>query len=173
MRNLLGLLLGFCVLLPVMTEARTSGRAKLGGQDVAWSTVDKSIAKSAGVERPLSLILFNFPMQLATKPVSEAQWEKEAKRQGVDVSTLKVMLGTSVYVTKNGTLASCTMNAISKGLCGKARTLPLESRVEAARSILEQSGKCKWVGFDTNVHKTMATLTGAEEVTLWVAADCR
>ena len=126
-----------------------------------------------GVEAPLSLVMLSFSPMVAGSTVSEAQWAKEAARQGTDVATIKMILGPDVYVTQEGNLAACTMIAIEKGLCGKARTLTVAQRAAAAQSILDQSKRCRWVGFDEGLHARASQAAGAQEFTLWVAADCR
>jgi hypothetical protein len=158
---------------PVGAEVQRSGKARLGDMPVAWSTLKTRIARSEGVAAPLSLILFTFSPMTKGSSVSEGQWAKEAARLGIDVATTKMILGTSVYVTRDGNLASCTMGAIQKGLCGTAQRLSVAERVQAAKSILEQSGACRWSGFDEALHSRLAYQNGAADHTLWVAADCR
>jgi hypothetical protein len=154
-------------------DIQASGRATLGGAPVTWSTASAKLARSIGVEAPLSLVMFTFSPMVAGNSVSEEQWAKEAGRQGTDIATIKLILGPDVYVTKEGDLASCTMVAIDEGLCGKARTLTVAQRAAAAQSILEQSRRCRWIGFDEGLNATASRAAGAEAFTLWVAADCR
>lgn len=172
MRRTLACLLALCLSQPALAE-KASGRAMVGEMPVSWGTVSGKMARSAGVEPPLSLTMFTFPPQVAGSAVSEAQWAREAARHGTDVATMKMILGSSVYATKDGRLASCTMFAIKKDLCGQVRSLSLESRAKAAQKILERSGKCRWTGFDPALHERMAQRAGAGSATLWVAADCR
>jgi len=131
------------------------------------------MARLMGVEAPLSLVMFTFSPMLAHSSVSEAQWAKEAARLGIDVGTAKVILGPDVDVSRDGNLAMCTMAAIAEGLCGKARTLTVAQRAAAAQSILDQSKRCRWVGFDEGLNVRVSRAAGAEAFTLWVAADCR
>jgi len=175
MRGLLaGLLIGMLWQAgPVGAEVQRSGKARLGDMPVAWSTLKARTARAEGVVAPLSLILFTFSPMTKGSSVSEAQWAKEAARQGTDVATIKMILGSAVYVTREGNLASCTMGAIEKGLCGKARNLSVADRVQTAKSILEQSGTCRWGGFDEALHRRLAYQNGAADHTLWVVADCR
>lgn len=173
MKRLLACLLALLLAGPALAEIRASGKAMAGGTPVSWMTLNSKMARSAGVGRPLSLILFTFETKVKSAAVSEAQWAAEAARQGVDIATLKMILGRSVYVNKAGHLASCTMSAIEKGFCGEFSSLSVENRAQIARSILEQSGKCRWTGFDPDLHNRLAQQNGAASSTLWVAADCR
>ena len=156
-----------------LADVRASGRATLGGAPVTWSTANAKLARSMGVEAPLSLVMFTFSPMVTGSSVSEEQWAKEAARQGTDVATIKMILGPDVHVTKEGNLAMCTMVAIDEGLCGKARSLTVAQRAAAAQSILEQSRRCRWVGFDEGLNAVASRAAGAEAFTLWVAADCR
>jgi hypothetical protein len=173
-RLLMCLLVGIvCQSGSAWAEVQRAGKAMLGGMPVSWSTLKTRTARAEGVAAPLSLILFTFAPLTKGPSVSAAQWAKEAARLGIDVATAKMILGSSVYVTRAGNLASCTMGAIEQGLCGKVQTLSVARRVEAARSILEQSGKCRWSGFDEALHERLAYRNGAGDHVLWVAADCR
>ena len=154
-------------------QAQVSGRALVDGAPVSWGSVSADDARGAGVAAPLSLLMFTFPVKVAGSAVSEADWQREAALHGTDIRTLRMILGDAVYLAADGRLASCTMKAISDGLCGKPRILSVETRSNVARTILEQSGKCAWTGFDAALHQRMAQSAGAEDATLWVAADCR
>lgn len=153
-------------------EARSSGKAKVGGMSVSWSSVDAKLAASAGVMRPMTLLLFTFDTGPVGTAVSDADWAREAARHGVDTATIKMIIGPSAYVTAAGRVASCTAIAVDKGLCGKVRVLRLEEKVEIARKILAAGKGCEWAGFDPSVHQAMAQRAGAGNATLWVAARC-
>ena len=156
-----------------LAERVASGKAMAGDIAVSWTEMNSKVSRSAGVAKPASLVLFAFEAKIKGAAVSEDTRAAEAARHGVDVATLKIMLGRSVYVNKAGHLASCTMSAIEKGYCGTYNSLTVESRAKIARSILEKSGKCRWTGFDENLHNRLAQQNGAASATLWVAADCR
>jgi hypothetical protein len=166
------LLLAALAAAPALAETKASGKAVAGDVAVSWVTMNGKVARSAGVAQGQSLILFSFDPQAAGASVSEAAWEAEAARHGVSVATLKQILGPSVHVTGDGRLAPCTMGAIAKGLCGDHVTLSVESRATIAEAVLEQSGKCRWTGFDPGLHSRLAQINGAASATLWVAADC-
>jgi hypothetical protein len=173
-RILAGLLIGmFWQSGPALAEAKISGRASLGNMPVSWSSVGARTARQMGVAAPATLIMFSFSPMTTGTSVSEAQWAKEAARLGVDVATATHLLGSSVYVTKAGNLASCTMGAIEKGFCGRPTTLSVTQRAAAAKSIVEQTGRCTWTGFDEGLNARLASELGAGDHTLWVAADCR
>lgn len=165
-----------CVLLaglgqPALADA--SGRATVEGAPVSWGAASDDLALALGVAPPLSLIMFTFSPQVASAAVSDEEWAREAARQGTDVRTIRIILGSSVYVTEEGNLASCTMFTIEAGTCGAVEILSIEGRAAAARSILEQTGQCRWTGFDPALHDRAAYRAGAESATLWIAADCR
>jgi hypothetical protein len=163
----------FCLGQQALAGVTASGHATVGGAPVSWSTVSDEVAQSLGVEPPLSLIMFTFVPQVVSPAISDAQWASEAARQGTDVATIKMILGRSVYVTVEGHLASCTTFAIEAGSCGEVEVLSVPSRAAVAQSILEQSGECRWIGFDPALHERAAYQAGAEFASLWVAADCR
>ncbi len=168
----ISLLIACLAATPVLAETKASGKAMAGDTAVSWVAMNSKIARSAGVARPLSLILFSFDPQARGASVGEAAWAAEAARHGVSVATLKQILGPSVYVTREGRLASCTMGAIEKGLCGDHNSLSVESRAKIAKAVLDQSGKCRWTGFDAGLHSRLAQQNGAASATRWVAADC-
>jgi hypothetical protein len=168
----ISLLLAALAAAPALAETKASGKAVAGDVAVSWVTMGGKVARSAGVARGQSLILFSFDPKAAGSSVGQAAWEAEAARHGVSVATLKQILGPSVYVTGDGRLASCTMGAIAKGLCGDHVALSVESRARIAEAVLDQSGKCRWTGFDPGLHSRLAQMNGAASATLWVAADC-
>lgn len=173
MRKALACVLIACLGQQAMADVSASGRATVGGAPVSWGAVSDDLAGSLSVVAPLSLIMFTFPPQVASAAVTEEQWAREAARQGTDVRTIKMILGPSVWVDADGNLASCTMSAIESGRCGAVKVLSIESRAAAAQSILEQTGQCRWMGFDPALNDRATSMAGAASATLWVAADCR
>lgn len=172
-RILACLLAGFLACGPVAAGSAFSGKAVAGDVAVSWMTVTGSVARSSGIAPSLSLIAFVFECGGTGNTVGEEKWAAEAARHGVDVRTLKIMLGNSVYVTSDGELATCTLAATRKGLCGGGSDLTLDRRISIAQSILEQSGKCRWTGFDTQLQDRIVSRAGGDSVMLWIAADCR
>lgn len=172
-RILACLLAGFLACGPAAAGSAFSGKAVAGDVGVSWMTVTGSVARASGIAPSLSLIAFAFEPKISGATVSEEKWAAEAARHGVDVRTLKIMLGNSVYMTRDGKLATCTSAAIQKGLCGGRADITRDRRISIARSVLDQSGTCRWTGFDAQLHDRIVSSAGGDSFTLWIAADCR
>jgi hypothetical protein len=121
----------------------------------------------------LTPLMFTFA---STTPVAntitEANWQREAARQGTDVYTLKSILGANVYMSDSGQVATCTAYAIENGACGGPLGLSETDRAAMAQQALAGSPDCRWVRFDPAYHAAIARAAGAGSFTLHVRAAC-
>ncbi len=145
------------------------GQAAVGAFQVGWGEYGK---QPKGPEKTL-LFVFSHKDPSVASGVSEADWAQEAKRQMVDVATLKSVLGRDVYRPAQGGVAICTMGAVKKGLCGKKLGLSERARAEMAGAILAKDGRCAAQGFDAAYHRAMAQALGAVDNILVLRATCR
>ena len=152
--------------------AKLGGNAVSGNYNVKWGAFPQMQAR---VSKGLTPLFFSFSAMdpVDSNGVTQADWERRAARTGMSVSDLKaVVFGGSAYKGPDGELRVCTISAIQRGLCGKKLGLSVEQRAEIAKSIIDQSSVCRWVGFDPGYNRLTSYQLGAEEFTLHVAADC-
>ncbi len=152
--------------------SRAGGEATLGGFNVRWSPIPALKSRVPTGHTPLIFTFTNLKPTYS-KGVTEADWERRAQKTGMAVSDLKNFMGESAYKGPDGELRVCTYFAIQKGLCGKKLGLSVQKRAAMAQSVLAQSDRCQWIGFDPNYHRLNAHQLGAENATLHVAASCK
>ena len=152
--------------------SKPGGNAVSGNYSVKWGAFRQMQSR---VPKGLTPLFFSFNATGATDAngVTQADWERRAARSGMSVSDLKtVVFGGSAYKGPDGELRVCTISAIQRGLCGKKLGLSVEQRAEIAKSIINQSSVCRWVGFDPGYNRLTSYQLGAEDFTLHVAVDC-
>ncbi|MCT4553540.1 MAG: hypothetical protein N4A53_02535 [Pelagimonas sp.] len=146
----------------------------VGGEEVQYRPISVDQGTSSD---GLTTLLFTFGAIDPTanyNGVTDADYEREAKRLGFTVQFLKhYHYGGNPYLGPKGDLRTCTILAQRKGLCrGPNKVKSLNDRIALAKQALEQDDKCRWTGFNPSFHHVMAYRAGAEEHTLWVKADC-
>lgn len=172
MRVLAGAVLavvGFLAFSAAAQARALKGQAVAGDYVIAWSEMGKQPARGAKT----LLFFFSWKDPAAAAGVSEADWAQEAKRQNVDVKTLKSVLGREVYRPARGGVAICTMGAVKQGLCGKKLGLSEKARAAMAAAVLAKDGRCAATGFDAVYHRQMAAALGAVDNIFVLRAECR
>ena len=144
--------------------------AIMGPYRVTWMKGPELTRQQDGLT-PL-MFMFAWASPAAGSGVTEADWQNEATRQGVDVFTLRTIMGPEVYKSGAGRLAICTIGAIDAGLCGRQLNLSVAQRAAMAQQALGASQSCRWVGFDPAYHAMVANAAGTASHMLHVRADC-
>lgn len=150
--------------------AGSKSEAIVGPYRVTWMKGPELTRQNDGLT-PL-MFMFAWASPADGSGVSEADWQREAALQGVDVYTVRTIMGPEVYNGKNGRLAICTIGAIDEGLCGHQLNLSVAQRAVMAQQALAAAPTCRWVGFDPAYNALVSNAAGAASHTLHVRADC-
>ena len=144
--------------------------AIVGPYRVTWMKGPELTRQNDGLT-PL-MFMFAWASPAGGSRVTQADWQREATLQGVDVYTLRTIMGPEVYNTANGRLAICTIGAIDQGLCGHQLNLSVAQRAAMAQQALGAAQTCRWVGFDPAYNARVSNAAGAASHMLHVRADC-
>ena len=157
---------------PITPVAHTGGEEQIGDFRVKWRTVDTYEDRVTEGLTPL-VFIFSSNVPQPDNGVTEDDWIKEAARLGMSVEMTKSTIhGGSAYKGPDGNLRTCTISAIQRGLCGRKLGLSIDQRTSMAKTLLDSSDKCQWVGFDARYNALASVQAGAEQFTLHVPAKC-
>ncbi|MFY0596747.1 MAG: hypothetical protein JXQ85_09975 [Cognatishimia sp.] len=170
--SLSALMLMACMSSTGGDASKLKGGATIDGFNVGWGAIPYLASSAPQGHTPL---IFTFTSLTSSygKGVTEADWERRAKKTGMAVSDLKNLMGESAYKGPDGELRVCTIHAIQRGLCGKKLGLSVQKRADLARRALALSDRCQWVDFNAAYHTQAAYRLGAVDETLHVTAVCK